>query len=176
VLQEVVEPSTGHWVAGGERGELVGTPIISAAEPLFRIRTRDEVRWQAPGCCPCGSSWPGIESGTVRRLDGMMKVKGVNLWPAHVEAALFAVGRLRDYRVRVLLDAQGREVIRLDVLARPGEAGAAGLAERVGGALRDATGLAFEVDVVADEAVWFQETSGEAAKARRWVDARMPRR
>lgn len=176
VLQEVVDPSTGHWVEGGQRGELIGTPIISAAEPLFRIRTRDEVRWQAPGRCPCGSPWPGIESGTVRRLDGMVKVKGVNLWPAHVEAALFAVGRVRDYRVRVLLDRQGREVIRLDVLAGEGEAGTAPLAERVGGALREATGLAFEVSVVGDESVWFQETSGEAAKARRWVDARMQSR
>lgn len=172
VLQEIVDPSTGRWVEGDARGELIGTPLISEAEPLFRIRSRDEVRFRPPGTCRCGSPWPGIESGTVRRLDGMLKIKGVNVWPAHVEATLFALGTIRDYRVRVALDERGREIIRLDVLAG-GEARPFALAERVGAALRGATGLTFEVTAVQDESAWFQETSGEAAKPRRWIDARM---
>ncbi len=172
VLQEIVDPSTGCWVEGDSRGELIGTPLICEAEPLFRIRSRDEVRFRPPGSCGCGSPWPGLESGTVRRLDGMLKIKGVNVWPAHVEAALFAVETIRDYRVRVALDERGREIARLDVLAGGGARPSA-LAERVGAALQGATGLTFEVTAIQDDTAWLQETSGEAAKPRRWVDARM---
>ena len=60
-----------------------------------------------------------FESGTVRRLDGMFKVKGVNLWPSHVEAVLFSMANVRDYRVRITLDPQGRETVKMDVLIQP---------------------------------------------------------
>ena len=67
-LLEILDVTTGQLVVDGARGELVGTPLVSAAEPLLRIRTRDEVKFRAPGTCLCGSHWPGIESGTVCRL------------------------------------------------------------------------------------------------------------
>jgi phenylacetate-CoA ligase len=168
-LYEVLDPASGRPVQGAERGELVGTPLVSAAEPLFRIRTRDEVTFRPPGACRCGSPWPGLESGTVRRLDGMLKVKGVNVWPAHVEATLFALGAIRDYRVRIALDGQGRETMFLDLLTQPGTPTPEGLAER----LREETGLGFELAVSEDASKWLLETTGEAAKARRWVDERM---
>lgn len=171
-VYEVVDPATGQWVEGAERGELVATPLISDAEPMFRIRTRDEVRFRPPGTCRCGSRWPGIESGTVRRLDGMFKIKGVNVFPAHVEATLFGIDLVRDYRVRLTVDDRGREVSRVDVLARPAPGGSRSLAERVAAVLRSATGLGFEVTVTEDAARWGHETTGEAAKTRRWVDER----
>lgn len=171
-LYEVLDPLSGQRADGPARGELVGTPLVSAAEPLFRVRTRDEVAFRPPGSCRCGSPWPGIESGTVRRLDGMFKVKGVNLWPAHVEATLFGVGGVRDYRARIVLDERGREAILLDLLAQPEAARPADLAERVASRLREEAGLGFEVTVSEDPSKWLHATTGEAAKARRWVDER----
>lgn len=172
-LNEVLGVDTGIWVESGQRGELVGTPLVSGAEPLFRIRTRDEVMFRAPGTCRCGSQWPGIQSGTVRRLDGMFKVKGVNVWPSHVEAVLFSIDNVRDYRVRIMVDREGRETMQLDLLtqagARPGEPLAESLAQR----LRTETGLGFEVSVNDDPMQWLHQTTGEAAKPRRWVDERM---
>jgi phenylacetate-CoA ligase len=171
-LYEILDTTSGHRVQEGARGELVGTPLVSAAEPLFRIRTRDEVTFRPSGACRCGSPWPGIESGTVRRLDGMVKVKGVNVWPAHVEATIFAMGAVRDYRVRVALDGQGRETLRLDLLTRSDGTAPGNLAERLASRLREETGLGFEVTVSEDPSKWLHETTGEAAKARRWVDER----
>jgi phenylacetate-CoA ligase len=171
-LIEILDIGTGRWVSGEGRGELVGTPFCSTAEPLFRIRTRDEVKFRAPGTCRCGTKWPGIESGTVRRLDSMLKVKGVDVSPAHVEACLFALETVRDYRARVTLDGQGREAIRIDVLVRPG-----GSHYRLGkdfaDYLRQQTSLGFEVFVTEDPSEWLHMTTGEAAKPRRWVDERM---
>lgn len=171
-LYEILDSATGQWIEGLARGELVGTPLVSGAEPLFRIRTRDEVALRPPRSCLCGSRWPGIESGTIRRLDGMFKIKGVNVWPVHVEATLFGLGGIRDYRVRLVADA-GREAMLLDVLAQPGATPDDVVGERVAARLRDETGLGFDVTVTADASKWLHETTGEAAKARRWVDERM---
>ncbi len=172
-LYEVLRVNSGEWVQGAERGELVGTPLISTAGPLFRIRTRDEVTFRPPGTCRCGSHRPGIESGTIRRLDGMFKIKGVNVWPAHVEATLFGMGDIRDYRVRIIVDDQGRETVQLDLLRQPGAPAAGRLVERLVERLRNETGLGFNVTVNEDPSKWLHETTGEAAKARRWVDERM---
>jgi phenylacetate-CoA ligase len=129
--------------------------------------------FQPPGTCRCGSHWPGIESGTVRRLDGMFKVKGVNVWPTHVEAELFSMGNIRDYRVRIALDGQGRETLRLDLLTQADATAPEHLAERLTARLREETGVGFDVTVSEDSSKWLHETTGEAAKTRRWVDERM---
>ena len=73
--------------------------------------------------------------------------------------------RAGDYRVRIALDGQGRETLFLDLLTQPRAAGP----ERLG----EETGLGFEVTVSEDSSKWWLETTGEAAKARRWVDERM---
>lgn len=170
IFYEVLNVENGSWVGDGERGELVATPLVSTASPLFRFRTRDEVTFRA-AVGPDG--WPGIESGTVRRLDGMFKVKGVNIWPAHVESVLFGIGSIRDYRVRIVLDERGRETMRMDLLAQSSSDADGDLAQRLCDRLRSATGLGFDVTVTDDLSRWQHETSGEAAKARRWVDERM---
>jgi phenylacetate-CoA ligase len=172
-MNEVLHVETGELVRDGERGELVGTPFVSSAEPLFRFRTRDEVRFKAPGTCRCGSNWPGIESGTVRRLDGMFKVKGVNIWPSHVEATLFELDIIRDYRVRICLDGQGRETMRMDILTQPNVKVSDEMSRNVTERLRGATGLGFDVTISEDSSQWLHATTGEAAKPRRWVDERM---
>jgi len=169
--QEVVDPATGEYVADGERGELIATPLLNTAEPVFRIKTGDEVSFRAPGSCPCGSSSPGIESGTVRRLDAMFKIKGINVWPAHVEASVLELPDVLDYRVRIWQDEAKRERVRLELLARPGVGD--GLDDRVAALLRRETGIAFEVAARPDRSEWSQATGGEAGKARRWVDERI---
>jgi phenylacetate-CoA ligase len=169
--QEVVDPESGDHVGDGERGEMIGTPLLNAAEPVFRIKTGDEVRFRGPGACACGSSWPGIESGTVRRLDSMFKIKGINVWPAHVEASLLELPDVLDYRVRIWQDEAKRERVRLELLARPGVG--EDLDDRVAAVLRRETGVAFEVAALPDRAEWSQATGGEAGKARRWVDERV---
>jgi phenylacetate-CoA ligase len=170
-VQEIVDPRTGEHVGDGERGEMIGTPLLNTAEPAFRIRTGDEVGFRAPGACGCGSPWPGIESGTVRRLDAMFKIKGINVWPAHVEASLQELPDVLDYRVRIWQDEAKRERVRLELLARPGIGD--DLDRRVAEVLRRETGIAFEVAARPDRSGWTQETRGEASKARRWVDERV---
>ena len=74
-----------------------------------------------------------------------------------------------DYRVRIFQDERKRERVRLELLAqRPPES----LVDEVSDTLRAAVGVGFEVHAISDRTAWSQETAGEAAKAKRWLDER----
>jgi phenylacetate-CoA ligase len=85
-LVEVVDPRTLEPVAPGERGELVITTLSKEAFPIVRFRTRDLTSLLLEPC-PCGRTsvrMRRIES----RTDDMLIVRGVNVFPAQVEAVL----------------------------------------------------------------------------------------
>src|SRR5574344_959083 len=83
---EVIDPKTGKTVPDGTVGELVITTLRKEGAPLIRYRTHDLTRI-IPGDCPCGSRFPRIDIIT-GRTDDMIKVKGVNLFPAQFEELL----------------------------------------------------------------------------------------
>jgi phenylacetate-coenzyme A ligase PaaK-like adenylate-forming protein len=74
----------------------------------------------------------------------MMKIRGVNVWPASFDRAVFAVGAVNDYRGRVWVDDDGSE--RVEIRAEgAGEPGA--LAEALSASVHRATGLRVEVEI-----------------------------
>src|SRR5215207_2269109 len=81
---EVVEPETGAPTDG--LGELVLTTLTKEALPVIRYRTGD-VTQLLPGECPCGRTHQRIArfSG---RVDDMLVIRGVNVFPSAIEAAL----------------------------------------------------------------------------------------
>lgn len=83
---EVIDPQTGQEVPDGEFGELVITTLQKEGAPLIRYRTRDITR-KLPGMCQCGSPYPRIDR-IVGRTDDMVKVKGVNIFPAQIDTFL----------------------------------------------------------------------------------------
>lgn len=83
---EVIDPVTGKVLPDGTVGELVITTLRKEGAPLIRYRTHDLTRI-IPGECPCGSRFPRIDIIT-GRTDDMIKVKGVNLFPAQFEELL----------------------------------------------------------------------------------------
>ena len=85
---EVVDPASGQPLEVGEVGELVLTTLTKEATPLVRYRTGDVTRL-VPGDCPCGRTHRRIAriSG---RVDDMLVVRGVNVYPSAVEAVLLA--------------------------------------------------------------------------------------
>jgi phenylacetate-CoA ligase len=168
---EVLDPLTGLPVSNGEEGELVVTPFGAEASPLLRYTTGDRVRWMAPGSCTCARPLAGIAAGQVQRFDDMMKVRGVNVWPAQFDTAVFSVDGVTDYRGMVGTDDRGAEIlaIRLETSLDPDTTG-----ESVAEAVRRATGLTPVVRI---------ETTGTLAeevpegfvKVKRWADTRKVR-
>jgi phenylacetate-CoA ligase len=97
---EIIDPNTGELVPDGQSGELVITTLQKEGAPLIRYRTHDLTRFVL-GDCPCGSHHPRI-GRILGRSDDMIKVKGVNIFPAHIEEALAVTeGASSEYQVMI---------------------------------------------------------------------------
>lgn len=92
---EIVDPQSGVPVPAGDLGELVLTTLGRTAWPLLRYRTGDLVR-RAPG-----AEGFVLEGGIIGRADDMVVVRGVNLYPAAVDAVVRALPEIAEYRVAV---------------------------------------------------------------------------
>jgi phenylacetate-CoA ligase len=91
-LPEVVDPDTGEPVAAGERGELVLTTLTKEAFPVLRYRTGDVTSF-VDDPCTCGRTHRRIArfSG---RVDDMLIVRGINVFPSEIEAVVLDDPRL----------------------------------------------------------------------------------
>jgi phenylacetate-CoA ligase len=141
---EVIDSESGEPVGHGETGELVITPFGAECSPLVRYATGDRVRWMAPGSCPCGRPLAGIAAGEVERYDDMMKIRGVNVWPASFDHAVFSVPSVHDYRGTVRIDEAGNE--RIEIRAE-GDGDPTGLTEALFNSIKRTTGLGAEIRI-----------------------------
>jgi phenylacetate-CoA ligase len=99
-IVEVIDPGSTHRVPPGTTGELVFTTLTKEALPLLRYRTGD-IGCVADSPCPCGRSTVRL-TGLRGRLDDMLIVRGVNIYPSSVEHVLLGAGGVApDYRLIV---------------------------------------------------------------------------
>ena len=170
VLTEVIDPETGRHVADGEAGELVLTNLYRLDSPIVRCRVRDRAVYREARYCACGRSFAGVEVATISRTDDMKKVKNVNIWPQAVENALFAEPQVEDFEIVLSSDQRESDTATARVMPREAlaDGDAAGLAERLGGALRARVGIRFEVIIIAPGGL----ARGDL-KVRRWKDERI---
>jgi phenylacetate-coenzyme A ligase PaaK-like adenylate-forming protein len=87
-LVETLDPATGRPTAPGVAGELTFTTPTKQALPLLRYRTGD-VATLHRGPCGCGRTLVRMSKVT-GRVDDMVVVRGVNVYPSEVEAVLLA--------------------------------------------------------------------------------------
>jgi phenylacetate-CoA ligase len=80
---EIIDPDTGEILPDGEEGELVLTSLTKEAMPVIRYRTRDLTRL-LPGR---GRAMRRMER-VKGRSDDMLIIRGVNVFPSQIEAAL----------------------------------------------------------------------------------------
>ena len=143
---EVVEPGGEREVSDGARGELVVTNLGRSASPLIRYRTGDLVVRQS-GACRCGRTSARLEGGILARVDDMVNVRGVNVYPSAVEAVVGRFAEVAEYRATVVDSGAMRE-LSLEIEVRPDVDSASLVARHVGAALREALGLTVRLQVV----------------------------
>ncbi len=85
-LPEIIDPKTLQPVGEGETGELVFTTLTKEGLPLIRYRTKDLTSIDYSKC-ECGRTLARI-SRFKGRSDDMLIIRGVNVFPSQVEAAL----------------------------------------------------------------------------------------
>ena len=94
-LPEIVDPRTGAPLPDGREGELVLTSLTKEALPLLRYRTGDVTRLD-PAPCRCGRTT--VRMARIKgRTDDMLIIKGVNVYPSQLEAALLGVPELAPH-------------------------------------------------------------------------------
>jgi phenylacetate-CoA ligase len=99
-LPEVVDRETGEPLPEGEEGVLVFTTLTKQALPLIRYWTGDIASLDS-GPCSCGRTLVRM-SRIAGRADDMLIIRGVNVFPTQVEAALLELPELTpNYRIVV---------------------------------------------------------------------------
>jgi phenylacetate-CoA ligase len=134
-IVEVIDPAT---AAPARDGELVLTNLGRVGSPVVRYRTGDHVRLaEAP--CPCGRTFSRLEGGILGRLDDMLIVRGVNVFPAAIEGVVRRFPAIDEFQIEVF---RAGELDEVRVLVEVGDAvGASRLQE----ALRASLGIRLEV-------------------------------
>jgi phenylacetate-CoA ligase len=169
---EVLDPHTLAPVASGEMGELVVTNLAIEGSPAIRFRTGDAARFVSHQDTGSGRAWNAIECGTIGRFDDMMKIRGNNVWPAAIDAAVFAHAEIADYAGRVYTSADSKTEIEVRIAfaahAEPAEDAARDhFIQSVRAAIKERTNVWMTV-IVCD-----RESLPEFSyKARRWRDER----
>jgi phenylacetate-CoA ligase len=168
-LAEIIDPETGTPLADGERGELVLTTLTREAMPVLRYRTGDLTRMWRDGCA-CGRTTARIDWLT-GRVDDMLIIRGVNVFPTSIEAVLLQFAELSPhYRVIVDRPAAGLDTLLVEVehheRAAPGELETVRAAVRR--RLNDTLLVAADIRILAPNSI----ERIEAGKAQRIYDNR----
>ena len=142
---EIVDPKTGKNLPDGEIGELVITTLKKEGAPLIRYRTHDLSRI-IPGECPCGSRFPRLDT-IMGRTDDMMKIKGVNVFPAQIEEILKEFSEVSsEYQIRIS-HLDGKDTMRIYVETN-GTVDFLDLAKRIAATVKSRIGFTPLVKVV----------------------------
>src|SRR5438309_630167 len=146
-IAEVIDPTTGVPINDNEKGELVLTNLGRIGSPVIRYRTGDLVR-PSYDSCACGRPFLLLTGGVLGRVDDMVVVRGVNVFPSAIENVMREFSALEEFRVEVFEKDAMRE-IKL-VLEPRSDLGSTGeLAEQVSRRMRERIGLRPIVEFVA---------------------------
>lgn len=145
---EVIDPATGAPLPPGAPGELVLTTLTKEATPLLRYRTGD-ITSLAFEPCRCGRTLVRM-ARVGGRIDDMLIIRGVNVFPSEMEAVLMRIPELGPHYQLIVDRQRALDVLEVRVEAREGvrDEVRPQLAERVGKALRVELGLSALVTVL----------------------------
>ena len=96
-VAEVIDPDSG---APAREGELVLSNLGRHGSPLLRYRTGDRVR-VAADACPCGRTFLRLEGGLLGRVDDMLVVRGVNVFPSALEGIVRRFPAVEEFMIEV---------------------------------------------------------------------------
>jgi phenylacetate-CoA ligase len=135
-IVEVIDPASG---APALAGELVLSNLGRTGSPLLRYLTGDRVR-VATAACGCGRTFLRLAGGILGRVDDMLVVRGVNVFPSALEGIVRRFPSVDEFVIEVY---RRREMDEVRLLVEVGEA--ASVARLVEEALRVDLGIRIEV-------------------------------
>ncbi len=169
-LPEIISPETLQPISEGEIGELVFTTLTKEGLPLIRYRTKDLTSIDYSRC-ECGRSLARI-SRFKGRSDDMLIIRGVNVFPSQVEAALLEVDETTPNYLMIVdrINHQDTLEVQVEVQERYFDddmKGLEALTKKITHELKQALGLAVKVTLVEPRTLARSE-----GKAKRVIDNR----
>jgi phenylacetate-CoA ligase len=163
---EVVDPTTGAAVPDGELGELVFTSLTKEAMPVVRYRTRDLTRLLP------GTVWSGMRrmEKVTGRSDDMIIIRGINVFPTQIEAALLSRRWCAGHFVIEVTRSERLDEMTIITEAKPDHWDGAGLrdeAQRLAESIKNTIGVTSRVIIQAPGTI-----ERSLGKAKRVVDRR----
>ena len=91
VYTEVCDPASFRRVPFGQRGTPVYTHLERTSQPMIRLLSGDLALWEE-GPSPCGRTYPRLPNGIFGRIDDAFTIRGENVYPNEIDAALNTMG------------------------------------------------------------------------------------
>jgi phenylacetate-CoA ligase len=110
---EIIDPETGEVLPEGSKGELVFTSLDKEAFPLLRYRTRD-ICVLSRKKCSCGRTLIKMAK-PMGRTDDMLIIRGVNVFPSQVEAALLGVREVTPHYMMIVDRVNNLDTLEIQV-------------------------------------------------------------
>lgn len=112
-IPEIIDPETLEPLPFGSEGELVFTTITKTGQPLIRYRTRDLCTLTG-GKCACGRTT--VKMSKVKgRSDDMLIIRGVNVFPSQIEAAIMNVSGVSPHYMIYVDRINNLDVMEIDI-------------------------------------------------------------
>jgi phenylacetate-CoA ligase len=165
---EIVEVGGTRPVAAGEMGELIFTALDQRVMGTgFHYRTGDLVTFTEDRCT-CGRTFRRI-NGIQGRVDDMVKIRGINIFPSAIEDMLRAVPGLSDDFMLIIERENDSDLVTVEVepAADPDESGARRLAQQLEEHIRRVLSIRLPVRIAHKNSLPRFEL-----KANRWQDRR----
>ncbi len=169
-VPEIINPDTLEPCKEGEVGELVFTTLTKEALPLFRYRTKDLTSISYDKC-ECGRTLARIDRFK-GRSDDMLIIRGVNVFPSQVEAALLEVGETSPHYMLIVDRVNNLDILEVQVEVEESFFSdeirqLENLTKKIAHVLQSALGLSVKVTLVEPKTI--QRSEG---KAKRVIDKR----
>lgn len=111
IYTEVCDPATMRRVPYGRRGTPVYTHLERSSQPMIRLLSGDLTLWTDEDN-PCGRTYPRLPQGVFGRIDDMFTIRGENIYPSEIDAALNQLpGYGGEHRIVITREAAMDELL-----------------------------------------------------------------
>jgi len=114
---EILDTATLKPIADGETGELAFTTLTKEGIPMIRYRTKDLTSIDHSPC-ECGRTSARI-SRFKGRVDDMLIIRGVNVFPSQIEAALCEVEEVTPHYMMIVDRVNNLDTLEVQVEMNP---------------------------------------------------------